>query len=159
MAKEDKEQKMEKTQKEEVEASSTGRKKIKPKLDKETKNSLEKRRERYEKQPDFKRGEWFRYKRLGTNWRRPRAVTNKMRKKLKYRPPKVRIGFGKPSSVRDFHPSGFVEVLVHNVNELEGMDPKVQAARIGSTVGTRKRRIIIEAADAKGIRVLNRGVL
>ena len=39
------------------------------------------------------------------------------------------------------------------------IDPKVQAARIGATVGTRKRRSIIDAADAKGIRVLNRGVL
>jgi large subunit ribosomal protein L32e len=92
-------------------------------------------------------------------WRRPRAVTNKQRKNLKYRPAKVRIGFGKPSAVRNFHPSGFVEVLIHNVKDLETIDPKVQAARIGSTVGTRKRRMIVEAADSKGIRVLNRGVL
>ncbi|MEA3559169.1 MAG: eL32 family ribosomal protein [Candidatus Thermoplasmatota archaeon] len=45
------------------------------------------------------------------------------------------------------------------MNDLEGIDPKVQAARIGSTVGTKKRVNIIEAADVKGIRILNRGVL
>jgi large subunit ribosomal protein L32e len=145
--------------KETEEVSSSGRKKIKPKLSKETRKLLDKRRERYDKQPDFKRGEWFRYKRLGTVWRRPRAVTNKQRKNLKYRPSKVQIGFGKPSAVRDYHPSGFIEVLIHNVKDLESIDPKVQAARIGSTVGTRKRRMIVEAADSKGIRVLNRGVL
>lgn len=144
---------------EEVEQTPQGRSKIKPELDKETKELLEKRRERKQNQPPFKRGEWFRYKKLGTSWRRPRGVTNKIRKNRGYRAPKVRIGYGKPSAVRDLHPSGFSEVLIFNVNDLEGMDPRSQAARIGGTVGTRKRRSIVEAADAKGIRILNRGVL
>jgi large subunit ribosomal protein L32e len=132
--------------------------KIKPDIDEKTAKLLEIRKERYDRQPSFKRGEWFRYKRVGTNWRRPRAVTNKMRLNRKYRPPKVRVGYGKPAAVRHIHPSGFREVMVHNRNDLEGIDPKIHAARIGSTVGTRKRKDIIEAADSKGIRVLNRGV-
>ena len=141
-------------------AAETGsRKKIKPELSKEIREDLEKRKERKDSQPAFKRGEWFRYKRLGTAWRRPRGVTNKMRRNRGYRPPKVRIGFGKPASVRFLHPSGFEEVLVHNIKEMESIDPKVQAARIGSTVGTRKRTFMIEVADKKGIRVLNRGAL
>jgi large subunit ribosomal protein L32e len=144
---------------EQAEKAPQGRSKIKPKLDKETKKLLEKRKERLDDQPAFNRGEWFRYKKLGTSWRRPRGVTNKIRRNRGYRPPKVRIGYGKPAAVRNLHPSGFSEVLIHNVNDLEGIDPKVQAARIGSTVGTRKRRSIIEAADAKGIRILNRGAL
>jgi large subunit ribosomal protein L32e len=133
--------------------------KIRPELDEDTRNLLKIREERSSKQPAFNRGEWFRYKKLGTSWRRPRAVTNKMRLKKKYRPPKVRIGFGKPSKVRGYHPSGFKEIMVFNVDDLELIDPKIHAARIGSTVGTRKRRNIISAADEKGIRVLNRGVL
>jgi large subunit ribosomal protein L32e len=144
---------------EEEERSPSTRTKLKPKLDKETRELLEKRKERSESQPAFKRGEWFRYKKLGTSWRRPRGVTNKIRRNRKYRAPKVRIGYGKPGAVRGYHPSGFTEVLIHNVDDLEGIDPKVEAARIGATVGTRKRRIIVEAADAKGIRILNRGVL
>jgi len=133
--------------------------KIKPKLDKETRELLEIRRERLSKQPRFRRGEWFRYKKLSTSWRRPRAVTNKQRLNRRYRPPKVRIGFGKPDRVRNLHPSGFREVLVFNVKDLEGVDPRVEAARIGKTVGTRKRKDIVQAADNKGIRVLNRGVM
>ena len=133
--------------------------KIKPDLDDKTKKLLDIRKERFDKQPHFRRGEWFRYKKLGTNWRRPRAVTNKMRLNRSYRPPKVRIGFGKPAEVRNYHPSGFQEIMVFNVSDLQKIDPKIHAARIGSTVGTRKRRTIVEAADAKGIRILNRGVL
>jgi len=144
---------------EQVKRTAPGRAKLKPELDKETKELLEKRKERSENQPPFKRGEWFRYKKLGDKWRRPRGVTNKIRRNRGYRAPKVRVGYGKPASVRGYHPSGFTEVLIHNVNDLEGIDPKVQAARIGGTVGTRKRRLIVEAADAKGIRILNRGVL
>ncbi len=140
-------------------AQDASRKKIKPKLSKEVRKDLEKRKERKDSQPAFKRGEWFRYKKLGEAWRRPRGVTNKMRRNRRYRPPKVRIGFGKPASVRYLHSSGFREVLVHNLKDMESIDPRVQAARIGSTVGTRKRTSMIEAADKKGIRVLNRGAL
>ncbi|MBN1538985.1 MAG: 50S ribosomal protein L32e [Candidatus Thermoplasmatota archaeon] len=163
MAKEKKEVKaasdVVKEKKEAVTKTPPTRKKIKPQLDEGTRSLLDKRKERYDVQPHFKRGEWFRYKKLGTSWRRPRAVTNKQRKNLKYRPSKVRIGFGKPSKVRGLHPSGFIEVPVHRIEDLEGIDPKVQAARIGATVGTRKRRSIVEAADSKGIRILNRGTM
>lgn len=137
----------------------SSRKKIKPQLDEATRSLLEKRKEQYDIQPHFKRGEWFRYKRLGISWKRPRAVTNKQRKNLKYRPSKVRIGFGKPAKVRGLHSSGFIEVPVYRIEDLEGIDPKFQAGRIGATVGTRKRRSIVEAADSKGIRILNRGAL
>ncbi|MGA1822108.1 MAG: 50S ribosomal protein L32e [Thermoplasmatota archaeon] len=139
--------------------SESGPVKIKPVLDEKTRELLEKREERAVKQPKFRRNEWFRYKRLGENWKRPRGVSNKTRKNLKYRAPKVRAGFGKPAEVRGYHPSGFQEVLVHNRSEIEGIDPKVQAIRIGSTVGIRKRRGIVEEADKKKIRVLNRGGL
>jgi large subunit ribosomal protein L32e len=156
-------QKKEETEVKEVTAKKAGKKKaegkIKPQLDKDTENMLEIRKDRYSRQPSFRRGEWFRYKRVGTNWRRPRGVSSKIRLNRKYRPPKVRIGYGKPSAVRDFHPSGFREVMVFNAGDLEDIDPRYQAARIGSTVGTRKRRDIVQAADEKGIRVLNRGVL
>ena len=70
----------------------------------------------------------------------------------------VDIGFRGPASVRDLHPSGFQEVLVHNVDGLIGIDPKVQAARIGGTVGTKKRIAIEDRADELGIRILNRMV-
>ena len=81
-----------------------------------------------------------------------------MKRNLKRRPPVVDIGFRGPTEVRGLHPSGFEEVLVYNVDGLEGIDPKVQAVRIGGTVGTKKRIVIQERADELGIRVLNRMV-
>ncbi len=133
--------------------------KIKAQLDESTREQLKLRAEMLKKQPRFLRNEWFRYKRLERVWRRPRGQTNKLRENYGYRPAKVRIGYGKPSSVRGLHPSGFKEVPVFRVQDLEGVDPKVEAVRIGSTVGTKKRRDIVESADKMGIRVLNRGVL
>ncbi|MBE0527530.1 MAG: hypothetical protein IH631_11355, partial [Candidatus Thorarchaeota archaeon] len=49
------------------------------------------------------------------------------------------------------------EVLVHRPADLEGLDAEIQAVRIGSSVGGRKRQSIIAEADAKFLRVLNPG--
>ena len=81
-----------------------------------------------------------------------------MKRNLKRRPHVVDIGFRGPVAARDLHPSGFEEVMVYNVEGLEGVDPKKQAVRVGGTVGTKKRLAIQERADELGIRVLNRMV-
>ena len=60
------------------------------------------------------------------------------------------------AAARFLHPSGFREVMVHNVAELEAIDPETEAARVGSSVGGRKREHIYSRADELGIRVLNR---
>jgi len=132
--------------------------KIKPTLSKETQEYLQKRKELKQRTPTFLREEWFRYKRVPKNWRRPDGITSKMRINLKYRPSVVRVGFRGPKKVRGLHPSGFEEIMVYTVNDLKQIDPKSQAARIGGTVGTRKRLEIIKKADERDIRVLNRGV-
>ena len=131
---------------------------IKPELDKDTTDALAKRAVISGRRPAFKRQEWFRYSKLGESWRRPKGIHSKMKRNLKRRPPVVDIGFRGPAEVRGLHPSGFEEVLVYNVEGLEGIDPKSQAVRIGGTVGTKKRIVIQDRADELGIRVLNRMV-
>ena len=79
-----------------------------------------------------------------------------MRRHFKYRIPVVQVGFRGPASVRGLHPSGFEEILVHNLGNLENIDAKVQAIRISSKVGDKKREMIIKKADEMKIRVLNR---
>jgi large subunit ribosomal protein L32e len=130
--------------------------KIKPELSAEVKAMLAYRDDCNARRPEFKRQEWFRFARLEEKWRKPRGMHSKMRRHYKYRPTIVSIGFRGPALVRDYHPSGFKEVMVHNVKELTGVDPKTQAVRIGGTVGQKKRTDIIAKADAAGIRVLNR---
>ncbi len=129
--------------------------KIKPQLNEKEKEQLVIRRQIKKRTPHFLRDEGFRYKRIPKNWRRPTGYTSKLRINLKYRPSKVRIGFRAPKLVRGLHASGFEEVMVHTVKELETIDPKKQAVRIGGTVGTKKRMVIAKRADELTIRVLN----
>ncbi len=46
--------------------------------------------------------------------------------------------------------------MVHNTADLEAIDPETEAARVGATVGGRKREHIYARADELGVRVLNR---
>lgn len=112
------------------------------------------------KMPRFIRQESWRYVRIKENWRRPRGKDSKMRLKKKGRPKLPGIGYRTPRLVRGRHPSGFIEVLVHNVEEVKKLvsDPSRQAVRIAASVGRRKRLEIIKYADEHGIRVLNRRV-
>ena len=131
--------------------------KQKPQLDEATQTALEARKAQKKTQPKFRRQEWFRYRRLSkTGWRKPKGMQSSQRLNRKYRSPMARVGYGKVASVRNLHPSGFEEVLVHRPEDLDGIDPAVQAARVGSTVGGRKRVHIHERADELGIRILNR---
>jgi large subunit ribosomal protein L32e len=131
--------------------------KQKPVLDEETQEALSLRAAQKKKTPSFRRTEWFRYKRLSrSGWRAPHGMDSKQRRNYRYRGSLVRVGHGKVAEARGLHPSGFREVMVHNINDLEPIDPETQAARIGRTVGGRKREQIHARADKLGIRILNR---
>jgi len=107
------------------------------------------------RKPDFVRQESWRYVRVKESWRKPKGMDSKMRLQKKGWPPIVKVGYRGPSKARGLHPSGFREVLVHNVEELEKLNPATQAARIASTVGLRKKLEIMERARELGIYVLN----
>lgn len=131
--------------------------KQKPVLDEDMKAALALRAAQKKKTPSFRRTEWFRYKRLSrSGWRAPHGMDNKQRRNYKYRGSLVRIGHGKVAAARFLHPSGFREVMVHNTADLESIDPETEAARVGASVGARKREHIYARADELGVRVLNR---
>ena len=131
--------------------------KQKPVLSEEMKAALELRSEQKKKTPSFRRTEWFRYKRLSrSGWRAPHGMDSKQRRNYKYRSSLVRVGHGKVSAARGLHPSGFKEVMVQNTTDLDLIDPETEAARVGRSVGGRKREQIHSRADELGIRVLNR---
>ncbi len=108
--------------------------------------------------PEFKRQESWRYKRIKENWRRPRGIDSKMRMKVKGWPPSPNKGYRNPKEIRGLHPSGFREVRVSSIKDLEMVNPEVEAIRIAHTIGGRKRIEIINKAREMGIHILNPGV-
>jgi large subunit ribosomal protein L32e len=107
--------------------------------------------------PKFVRQESWRYIRLAENWRKPKGIDNKMRKQVSGVPPLVKVGYRGPKKARGLHPSGYNDRLIHNIRDLEKLDPKVDAARIGHSVGRRKRIDIVSKANTLGVKVLNKG--
>ena len=110
---------------------------------------------RTDKGARFKRDGYGKKRQLSDSWRKPRGQHNKQREQKKAKGALPKPGFGSPVAVRGMHPSGFFEVLVTSLKDLEGLDPKTQAVRLGATVGTRKRTIIQEQAVSAGLKVLN----
>ena len=111
------------------------------------------------KRPHFKRFESWRFVRIKDQWRKPRGIDNKMRTELQGWPKSVKIGYRGPAAVRGLHSSGMEEVMVWNTKDLEKVDPETQVARIGGTVGGRKKETMLEKAEELKIRILNPGVM
>ncbi len=53
------------------------------------------------------------------------------------------------------HPSGFEEVLVHNLADIANVNPVTQVARIGATVGKKKRVELIAEARKLNLKIVN----
>lgn len=109
--------------------------------------------------PHFKRQSVGRSNRsrLDDKWRKPRGTGNKQRQKLKQTWPIVSIGYSRKKTDRGKHPSGLMEVLVHNLSDLKKLkDVKNIAIRIASSVGLKKRLAIEKEAESRDIKVLNK---
>jgi len=124
-----------------------------PNLDEETARALGQKHR--EGKPAFRRQKYHAKKRVPESWRKPRGNLSKQRRGIKGKGDMVEAGFRSPTAARGLHPSGFEEVRVHNVDDLEGVDGDTQAVRIASKVGARKREQIEEEAEDREIRVLN----
>jgi large subunit ribosomal protein L32e len=124
-----------------------------PDLDDDTARALAQKHR--EGKPQFNRQDYHKKKRTPTSWRKPRGGLSKQRRGIKGKGAKVEAGYRSPKPARGLHPSGFEEVRVHNVDDLDGVDGDRQAVRIASGVGARKRERIEEVCEDEEIRVLN----
>jgi large subunit ribosomal protein L32e len=126
-------------------------------MDSESKRLFNVRKVLKGKKPQFKRAAYHKFKRLDSNWRRPRGTQGKQRRKYISKGALAQVGYGSPVAVKGLHPSGYSDVLISSVDELELIDPSYEAIRIASTVGARKKAIIITKAEELGIKILNPG--
>lgn len=78
-----------------------------------------------------------------------------MRLKKKGKWPIVETGYRGPRITRGLNPKGKLEVLVHNPEDVEFIDPYIMAIRISGRVGKRKRVEIIKKAESLGLEVVN----
>lgn len=102
----------------------------------------------------FKRENSHKKTQTPSSWRRPKGRHSRVRLQVNGAPAKPKVGYRTSKEVRGLHPSGYEEVMVHNTDDLDNIE-EGQAARIGSTVGGRKRAAIIEKAEEEDIKVLN----
>ncbi len=124
-------------------------------LEAKTKKLLHVRKIQKSKKPTFKQTDSHKKKKLAEYWRRPDGIHNKTRYSKHGKCPLVERGYGSPVAVRGLHPSGFEDVLVNNVPEIESLKIDRQAIRIGRTVGARKRSLIEKRAEELGLKILN----
>merc|ERR1712055_178174 len=105
----------------------------------------------------FLRHQSDRYDKVKQNWRKPKGIDNRVRRRFKgvYKMPN--IGYGSAKNTRHMLPTGFRKVLVHNVKELEVlmMQNKKFCAEIAHGVSAPKRRQLVERAQQLAIRVTN----
>jgi large subunit ribosomal protein L32e len=116
---------------------------------------LKVRKKQKSKKPHFVQTDQHKKKKLKDTWRRPRGLHNKKRQYILGKGEMARVGYGSPAAVKGLHPSGFIEVLLDRVQDVENVDPHTQAIRIARTVGQRKRLEIVEKARNLGLKILN----
>ncbi len=105
---------------------------------------------------EFRRTNWFKFKRVGTFWRKPRGDDSKIKRKVAGHPPMPSPGFRSPKEVRGLHPSGYPVAVVHNEEELRSV-PSGRAIYLSSGMGRRKREALLEVAKELKLKVLNGG--
>jgi large subunit ribosomal protein L32e len=105
----------------------------------------------------FIRHQSDRYDKLKQNWRRPKGIDNRVRRKFRGMYKLPGIGYGSAKSTKHMLPTGFRKVLVHNLKELEVlmMQNKKFCAEIAHGVSSKNRKALIERAQQLAIRVTN----
>ncbi|KAL4193544.1 hypothetical protein AMTRI_Chr06g177260 [Amborella trichopoda] len=106
----------------------------------------------------FKRPQSDRKISVKENWRRPKGIDSRVRRKFKGVTLMPNIGYGSNKKTRHYLPNGFKKFVVHNANELDLllMHNRTFCAEIAHNVSTLKRKSIVERAAQLDIAVTNK---
>ncbi|XP_074600450.1 ribosomal protein L32 [Brevipalpus obovatus] len=105
----------------------------------------------------FRRHQSDRYVKVKPNWRKPKGIDNRVRRKFKGQLRMPKIGYGSNKKTRHMLPNGFKKVLVHNVKELEMlmMVNRKFCGEIAHSVSAKTRKAIVEKSKAMAIKLTN----
>ncbi|XP_058592248.1 large ribosomal subunit protein eL32-like, partial [Neofelis nebulosa] len=97
-----------------------------------------------------------RYVKIKRNWRKPRGIDNRVRRRLKGQILMPNVGYGS-NKTKHMLRCGFRKFLVHNVKELEVllMCNKSYCAETAHKVSSKNHKAIVERAAQLAIRVTN----
>jgi len=101
----------------------------------------------------FLRQDYYKYRRLGLKWRKPKGSESKLRKSKRGSGLLVKIGYSSPNKGRI---NNLYPVIVSNPKAVETINKDKQIIIVSSDVGARKAFAIFEKAKSLGINVLNR---
>lgn len=102
---------------------------------------------------NFKQQDYFRYKRLGTKWRKPRGRQSKLRIKKGGSGRKPSVGYGTEKT--KMHMIRGLKVFNIRTGSQLGSLPENSGIFISGSVGSKKAVEIYKAASEKGFTVLN----
>jgi len=105
----------------------------------------------------FRRHQSDRYRKVLPNWRKPKGIDNRVRRRFKGQILMPNIGYGSAKKTKHMLPNGFRKVLVHNVKELEVlmMMNRRFCGEIAHAVSSKKRKDIVERARQLSIKLTN----
>jgi len=105
--------------------------------------------------PEFLRDGYNNLPRLKAKvWRKPKGIHSKLRHGFAGHRTRVEPGYGTPAELRGVGKEGLLQVVVHNIKELEKVDNKKQGAIIAK-IGLQKKIEIIKKSHEKNITILN----
>merc|ERR1712024_86030 len=105
----------------------------------------------------FIRHQSDRYVKVKANWRKPKGIDSRVRRRFKGQYLMPSIGYGSNKKTKHVCPDGFKKFVIHNISELEVllMQNKTFSAEIAHTVSSKKRKTIVERAQQLAIKVTN----
>jgi hypothetical protein len=68
------------------------------------------------------------------------------------------VGYRTPKKTRGLHPSGYEEVRVVKLGDVQNLNPKRHAIKISSRLGAKKRIELIDFAQKRNFKILNIGI-
>ena len=107
------------------------------------------------KKPRFIVKESWNYARIKVRWRNPRGRHSKVRQRHCGRPALPTPGYGSALAIRNKHPCGLEQINIHNLHDLNKLNPKTDGAIIAAGVSNKNRLKLLQAAKEKKITVLN----